>query len=93
MIADYLQRGRNNAIPLHWLEKQTGTPSRTIRRMIAKERLAGVPILSDANCRGYWLADSESEKVQFVRQMRSRAKEINRAADAVEGGKDYDEIR
>lgn len=82
-IAEYLSHGQANAIPLRELEKMTGLDGRTIRAMIAIERRTGVAILSD-NLTGYYLPASEEEKVQFVRSMRHRAKEILLAADAVE---------
>ena len=54
--------------------------------MIAAERLAGVPILSD-NSTGYYLPGDDAEKVQFIRSMKHRAQEIERAAEAIEKAK------
>ena len=51
--------------------------------MIAAERLSGVPILSDCST-GYYLAENAGEKERFVRSMRHRAREIERAAEAIE---------
>ena len=50
--------------------------------MIAEERLAGAPILAD-NSTGYFLPASEDEKAHFIRSMKHRAKEIERAAEAI----------
>ena len=61
----------------------TKLDGRTVRAMIADERLAGVPILAD-NSTGYFLPASEDEKSQFIRSMKHRAKEIERAAEAIE---------
>lgn len=82
-IAELLSCGQRNATPLRQLEKLTGCDGRTVRMMIASERLHGVPILSD-NATGYYLPANEDEKENFVCSMRHRAREIMRAADAVE---------
>ena len=54
--------------------------------MIAQERREGIPIVSD-NANGYYIAENQTERENFCRSMRHRAKEIMKAADAVaEGG-------
>lgn len=83
-ISMFLLPGRSNAVPLAQLCSLTGLDGRTVRQMIASERLRGVPVLSD-NSSGYFLPADESERAQFVRSMRHRAGEILRVADAVEG--------
>lgn len=82
-IADHLSCGQSNAVPLRALCSLTGLDGRSVRRMIAAERMKGTPILSD-NANGYFLPGSETERAQFVHSMRSRATEILRAALAVE---------
>lgn len=82
-IADFLNHGQANAIPMSHIKAMTGKKSRNIRRMISAERLAGVPILSD-NSTGYFLAGDEGERERFVRSMRHRAREIERIANAIE---------
>lgn len=82
-IADLLSHGQENAVPLRQLMAETGADGRTIRGKIAAERLAGVPILSD-NSTGYYLPGNEGERERFVRSMRHRAQEIERAAEAIE---------
>lgn len=84
-IADYLGTGKAHAVPLETLRFLTRQPGRTVRKMIAAERIAGSPILSDSSS-GYYLAGSEAERAQFVRSMRHRAGEILKAAQAVENG-------
>lgn len=84
-IADLLSHGQENAVPLRQLIAITGEDGRTIREKIATERLAGVPILSD-NATGYYLPGNDGEKERFVRSMRNRAREIERAAESVERG-------
>lgn len=82
-ISDLLSTGQENALPLSYLIMTTGQDGRTIRRMIAEERFAGVPILAD-NQTGYYLPANENERRRCVRSMRHRAKEIDRAAQAIE---------
>jgi len=82
-VADLLSYGQENAVPLRQLVALTNTDGRTIREKIAAERLTGVPILSD-NSTGYFLPGNKGERERFVRSMRNRAREIERAADAVE---------
>ena len=85
-ISSLLMHGQENAIPLRCLTTMTKLDGRTVRAMIAAERLAGVPILSD-NSTGYYLPASEDEKARFIRSMKHRAKEIERAAEAIEKAK------
>ena len=82
-ISRLLSHGRENAIPLRHLTAMTKLDGRTVRAMITAERLAGVPILSD-NSTGYYLPGDDAEKLQFIRSMKHRAKEIERAAEAIE---------
>ena len=82
-ISNFLLHGQDNAVPLRYLIQITGIDGRTIRQMIAIERKAGIPILSD-NMNGYYLPASSVEVTNFVRSMRSRAHEIITAAEAVE---------
>ena len=82
-ISRLLSHGRENAIPLRHLTVMTKLDGRAVRAMIAAERLAGVPILSD-NSTGYYLPGDDAEKLQFIRSMKHRAKEIERAAEAIE---------
>lgn len=85
-IVDVLLSGQANAVPLEVLCSVTGIDGRTVRRMIAEERKAGAPILSD-NANGYFLPATDDERARFVRSMKHRAHEILRAAEAVERGK------
>ena len=85
-ISRLLSHGRENAVPLRHLTAMTKLDGRTVRAMIAEERLAGAPILAD-NSTGYFLPASEDEKAQFIRSMKHRAKEIERAAEAIEKAK------
>lgn len=82
-VSSLLLEGRSNALHLADLVRLTGWPERDVRKAIQRERQRGSPILSD-NKNGYFLPQSEAEKVRFVHSMRHRAKEILRAANAVE---------
>ena len=83
LISDYLSTGQENAVPLRHLKNITGIDGRTVRRMIFEERLAGIPILAD-NQTGYYLPATQEEKQRCVRSMKHRAREIERAAEAIE---------
>ena len=85
-ISALLLPGGENAIPLQYLMKVTGCDARTIRQLIHRERLAGIPILADMRS-GFFLASSEAERAWWVRSMLHRAGEIERAARAVEMGR------
>ncbi len=88
-IADLLMVGEENAITMRDLTAITGLRSRDIRRRIQRERLAGVPILSD-NVSGYFLPANDGERRRFIASMRGRAREILAVAAAVEGGGESD---
>ena len=51
--------------------------------MPRRERREGRPILAD-NATGYYLPATEHERAACVRSMRHRAREIERAAEAIE---------
>lgn len=85
-IADLLLYGQENALTLRHLEVITGLSSRSVRKRIAAEGLEGTPILSD-NVRGYFLPSCEEEKERFIRSMKHRAREIERAAEAIKKAK------
>lgn len=84
-IADFLDHGQENAVPRRHLRQLTSLSDRELRRRIQEARLAGCPILSD-NASGYFLPSDEEEKQRFIRSMRSRAREIEAVAAAVEAG-------
>ncbi len=82
-ISRLLGRGQENAVSLRQLEALTGHDGRTVRLMIHRERLNGIPILAD-NQSGYYLPASTEEKERCVRSMRHRAKEIWITANHIE---------
>lgn len=81
-ISSLLMCGEENSVPLHDLAGLTGLDAREVRRLIQRERLAGIPIL--ANCRsGYFLPADAAEKERCARSMFARAAEIKRTAEAI----------
>lgn len=84
VIAEIIAAG--GVLPLRELVRITGYDERKVRQMIAAERRAGIPILSD-NQRGYYLPTSDDETRRFCKSMRHRAIEILKTARAVERGK------
>lgn len=87
-ISSLLSPGQENAVPLRHLKMVTGFDGRTVRRMISEERFAGMPILADCQT-GYYLPATDEEKRRCVRSMRHRAKEIERAAQAIEAAEGW----
>lgn len=87
-ISDFLSAGQENAVPIHHLKTVTGLDGRTVRLMIQRERLAGVPILAD-NQTGYFLPANEDDQQRCVRSMKHRAGEIIKTAQAIERGRLY----
>lgn len=90
-VSDFLLHGQENAVPRRHLRQIIGLSDRELRRRIQDERLAGVPILSD-NQSGYYLPADDGERARFIRSMRSRAREIEAVAAAVEGTREMSEI-
>ena len=82
-ISRLLMEGAGNGLHLQDLVRLTGEDQRTVRKMIHEERRLGVPILSD-NISGYFLPGSQQEREACVQSLRHRAKEILRAAAAIE---------
>lgn len=82
-ISSFLRPGQENSVSLTQLQQWTGLDKRVIRQRIAKERFKGIPILAD-NQTGYFLPATEEERKRCVQSMRHRAKEIYKAAQAIE---------
>lgn len=81
-IADCLRPGQENAQPMRHLMAVTGMDSRSIRRMVLRERRAGAAICCAGS--GYFLARTEEEKKACARSLRHRAAEIFSTARALE---------
>lgn len=93
-VSDFLEQGRENAVPLRILKALLHLDGRTLRQLIQHERLQGTPILSSsvAGTGGYYLAATPAEVHHFTRSMRARAHEIMRVAEAVEKATGCDEV-
>ena len=84
-ISPLLMNGSENGLHLQDLVRITRQTERAVRRQIHAERRRGVPILSDNVC-GYFLPSTDEERAACVRSLRHRAREILRAARAIEQG-------
>ena len=84
LIASLLPSGSERAVSLRRLADIAGLSTREVRRAIQRERLLGFPICELG--RGYFLAENEEERRRWVRSMRGRARQILKAARAVERG-------
>lgn len=82
-INGLLGRGEGAALTMKDLAGITGLNRDEIRGMIERERRNGIPILSNCRRGGYYLPDSESERMEFVRSMLHRSNEIKITARAI----------
>ena len=82
-IADFLNRGQQNATHLKQLVVLADLPERAVRRQIEAERKGGTMILSD--CKGgYFLPGDPDELKRFSRSMARRANKIMTVAKTAE---------
>ena len=77
-----LRQGADNATPRRRLANLTGLRERDLRRLIEKERRAGIPILSNDRD-GYYLPANAGEVKRFLESMYRRADSIRQTADAI----------
>lgn len=68
-IAEYLPKGKENAIHLEQLTRTLNMSETTVKGLIREARRQGVPIMS-AKC-GYWLSESKEEHEAFIKSMRA----------------------
>ncbi|HAJ65731.1 MAG TPA: hypothetical protein DCM61_04010 [Clostridiales bacterium] len=85
-ITSLLPSGAERAVSLRRLAEITGLSEREVRRSIQRERMNGAAICEAGA--GYFLAETDEERRRWVRSMRGRARQILRAARAVERGCD-----
>ena len=82
-IVDFLHRDPGLKITNAALAAATGLHERTVRAAIRRAIIDDhVPIVSD-NAEGHWIASAIYERDAGVRDLRSRAAEINARADAL----------
>ena len=90
-IADLLGVGAANGLTNRQLQQLTGLDSRSVQLRIQFERLYGAPICSDT-VNGFYLPANAEEKARCVRSLRSRSREIWRAAAALDGVADEGQL-
>lgn len=93
-VSDYLLHGQENAVPMRHLKDLLHLDRRTVRLMIRRERLDGVPICEDSKT-GYFLPGNVRERDLCAKRLRHRAAEVIKVADAIaaadiEGAADLD---
>ena len=84
MIYELLDWGAENALSRRDLAAITGLTDREVRRLVARERKRGLPIVTNTDRGGFYLPESPEELVRFIRSMRHRAMETVAAANAME---------
>lgn len=82
LIWPLLGVGMANAISREVLAVVLGVTEREVRRLVSRERKAGLPIISSAEHAGYYRPASPGDIERFARSMRSRARETLAVADA-----------
>lgn len=84
MVHELLSVGSENAVTRDLLIAATGLSERALRHLVEKERLSGVPILTDTERGGYYLPSCPAETERFVKSMRRRGIRVLQVARAVE---------
>lgn len=84
MIEKFIPTGDGIRVTRQELAALSGMKDRDIRREIERLRNNGIPIMSDSTKPGYWVADTQAEKVKTVRELRSRAFKLLKTAKIIE---------
>lgn len=84
-IKDILRHGENNARTARECADALNMDVRKFQAAVAAARIDGYPILSSGV--GFYLPGDDAEVTRFVKQMKSRAREILKAARGVERGR------
>lgn len=89
-LENIIPKGKNNAIHLEVLANRLGVNQGTAKNLVRSARRNGAFILSGIN--GYWYAENEQEKREFVLLMKKQAisrlvsiKAINRTLNTING--------
>ena len=85
LVCALLHPGADQAVTLDYLAAALQMEKRSVRRLIQRERLRGVPILSTSASAGYYLPATPADVAAFRRSMQSRAREITRVIRALKG--------
>lgn len=75
-IVDYISPGKQNAVTREQLRLRTGLSDRKMRKLIAKARKDGAPIVNDQDGAGYYLSEEPGELERQLRSNTSRALSI-----------------
>lgn len=70
-ILNCLKVGKSNAVRRETIVQLTNTHDRKVRSCIASMRRKGVAIISSSSCAGYWLAENDDEKKEYLKMMES----------------------
>lgn len=74
--------GADNAVSRSMLASMLGTSERDIRRLVNRERRAGLPICSDTERAGYFRPATLADVERFARSMERRARHTAQVAEA-----------
>lgn len=74
------------------LSHKLNVKDRTLREAITQLRAQGVPICSNSEASGYWLATNTSEIQHTISEYRSRAIKMLKIAKALERGIEKDNV-
>ena len=81
-----LRKGKTNAISRAELSAKTGLSDRNIRDNISKLRKQGIPVISNSDTKGYYIAETQEEFEHFIRENDKRAKDILYVSKQVKDG-------
>lgn len=73
-ILNCLKVGKSNAVRRETIAQLTNIHDRKVRSCIASMRRKGVAIISSSSCAGYWLAENDDEKKEYLKMMESYGK-------------------
>lgn len=83
-VTAYLHKDAKMPVTTGEISALSGLPGRTVREAIRRAIMDdGVPIIHD-NASGNWIAQDDEQKMRCVKNLRHRAWEISRRADALE---------
>lgn len=84
-VLKHLKTGQANAVSRFTLRKRTYLSDRTIRQAISDLRNQGIPVISvsDADSKGYYLAETPAEVKHYISETRSRALKLLNTANKV----------
>lgn len=72
-VTKYIPIGKENSITRSRLSKLTGLSDRANRSAIESARRAGVKIISQADGRGYYIAENDDDWLLFLEEHRKKA--------------------